>query len=134
GSVVTGAVTSGGLRVGDEVEWLPRGERVRVRSLQNHDAAVEEVHRGQRAALNLAGVRHEDIVRGQEVATPGYLVPSRVLTVRLHCLADLKKPFKHRTPVRFHVGTAEIMGTVALLDCDTVRPGACALAQLFLYA
>jgi selenocysteine-specific elongation factor len=132
GTVVTGSVTSGSVRVGDEVEWLPRGERVRVRSLQNHDQPVEEVHRGMRAAINLAGVHHEDVIRGQEVATPGYLVPSRVVTVRLHCLADNKKPIKHRLPVRFHVGTSEVMGTIALLDCDTIAPGAWGLAQLFL--
>jgi selenocysteine-specific elongation factor len=132
GTVVTGSVTSGRLRVGDEIEWLPRGERVRVRSLQNHDQPVEEVHRGMRAALNLAGVHHEDVIRGQEVATPGYLLPSRVVTVRLHCLADAKRPIKHRAPVRFHVGTAEIMGTISLLDCDAVEPGGWGLAQLFL--
>jgi selenocysteine-specific elongation factor len=132
GTVVTGSVTSGTLRVGDEVEWQPRGERVRVRSLQNHDTPVEEVRRGQRAALNLAGVRHEDVIRGQEVATPGYLVPSRVLTVRLHCLTDARRPIKHRAPVRFHVGTAELMGTVSLLDCDAVEPAGWGLAQVFL--
>jgi selenocysteine-specific elongation factor len=132
GTVVTGSVTSGRLRVGDEVEWQPRGERVRVRSLQNHDQSVEEVHRGMRAAINLAGVHHEDVVRGQEVATPGYLVPSRTLTVRLHCLADVKRPIKHRAPVRFHVGTAEVMGAVSLLDADAVPPGGWALAQVFL--
>jgi len=132
GTVVTGSVTSGSLRVGDEVEWQPRGEQVRVRSLQNHDQAVEEVHRGMRAAINLAGVRHDDVIRGQELATPGYLVPARTLTVRLHCLADVKRPIKHRAPVRFHVGTSEIMGTVSLLDCDTVEPGQWGLAQMFL--
>ncbi len=82
--------------------------------------------------INLAGVRHEDVLRGQELATPGYLVPSRVLTVRLHCLADMKRPIKHRLPVRFHVGTSEIMGTVSLLDCDAIEPGQWGLAQLFL--
>ncbi len=132
GTVVTGSVTSGSVRVGDEVEWLPRGEWVRVRSLQNHDQPVEEVHRGMRAAINLAGVHHEEVVRGQEVATPGYLLPSRTLTVRLHCLADVKRPIKHRAPVRFHVGTAEVMGTLSLLDCDAVAPGEWALAQVFL--
>ncbi len=132
GTVVTGSVTSGSLRIGDEVEWQPRGERVRVRSLQNHDRPAEEVHRGQRAAINLAGVRHDDVIRGQEIAAPGYLVPSRVLTVRLHCLADAKRPIKHRQPVRLHLGTAEIMGVVALLDCDAVAPGQWGLAQLFL--
>jgi selenocysteine-specific elongation factor len=132
GTVVTGSVTSGSLRVGEEVEWLPRGEKVRVRSLQNHDLPVEEVHRGMRAAINLAGVHHEDVIRGQELATPGYLVPSRVLTVRLHCLSDVKRPIKHRASVRFHLGTAEIMGQVALLDCDAVKPGEWGLAQIFL--
>jgi selenocysteine-specific elongation factor len=132
GTVVTGSVTSGRVRVGDEVEWQPRGQRVRVRSLQNHDHPVEEVHRGQRAAINLAGVHHEDVVRGQELATPGYLLPARVVTVRLHCLADARRPIKHRAPVRFHIGTAEVMCTVSLLDCDAVEPGAWGLAQLFL--
>src|SRR5215468_2361627 len=108
GTVVTGSVTAGSIRIGDEVEWLPQRERVRVRSLQNHDQTLDEVHRGMRAAINLAGVHHEDVVRGQEVATPGYLVPARVLTVRLHCLNDVKRPIKHRAAVRFHIGTAEI--------------------------
>ncbi len=132
GTVVTGSVTSGSVRAGEEVEWLPRGQRVRIRSLQNHDRSVEEVHVGQRAAINLAGVHHEDVVRGQELATPGYLVPARVMTVRLHCLADMKRPIKHRMPVRFHIGTAEIMGTVALLDADAIEPGQWGLAQVFL--
>ena len=132
GTVVTGSVTGGSLRVGDEVEWLPRSEKVRVRSLQNHDRPVEEVHRGMRAAINLAGVRHEDIARGQELAAAGYLVPARVMTVRLHCLADVKRPIKHRASVRFHLGTAEIMGQVALLDCDAIAPGQWGLAQVFL--
>lgn len=132
GTIVTGSVTSGTVKVGDEVEWQPRGERVRVRSLQSHDQAVEEVHRGMRAAINLAGVAHEDVVRGQELATPGFLIPSRVLTIRVHCLADARRPLKHRLPVRFHVGTAEIMGTLSLLDCDAVEPGGWGLAQIFL--
>lgn len=132
GTVVTGSVTSGSVKVGDEVDWQPRGERVRVRALQNHDTAVEELQRGQRAAINLAGVRHEDVVRGQEIATPGYLSPSRTLTIRLHCLRDARRPIKHRLPVRFHVGTLESMGTLSLLDCDAIEPGAWGLAQVFL--
>jgi selenocysteine-specific elongation factor len=132
GTVVTGSVTSGSVKLGEELDWHPRGERVRVRSLQNHDHPVDEVHRGQRAAINLAGVRHEDVIRGQELATPGYLTPAKVLTVRLHCLAEMKRPIKHRMPVRFHVGTAEAMAAVSLLDCDTIEPGQWGLAQMFL--
>lgn len=132
GTVVTGSVFSGTLRVGDDVEWLPSGAKVRVRSLQNHDHSVDEVHRGMRAAVNLASIEHGDIVRGQELATPGYLRPARVVTVRLLCLADIKRPIKHRAPIRFHIGTLEVMGTVSLLDCDAIAPGQWGLAQIFL--
>jgi selenocysteine-specific elongation factor len=132
GTVVTGSVTSGAVGEGDELEWQPRGERVRVRSMQNHDQSVAEVHRGMRAALNLAGVPHDQVLRGQELATPGYLVPSRVMTLRLHCLPEARRPIKHRMHLRFHVGASEIMALASLLDCATIEPGQWGLAQLFL--
>ncbi|HKA06174.1 MAG TPA: selenocysteine-specific translation elongation factor [Gemmataceae bacterium] len=132
GTVVTGSVTSGTVRVGDELAWQPRGEMVRVRSLQNHERPVEELHRGQRAAINLAGVSHEDVARGQELATPGYLTPTKVLTVRLNTLPANRRPIKHRAQVRLHIGTAETLATISLLDCDHADPGQWALAQLFL--
>lgn len=135
GTVVTGSVTSGKLKVGDELDWHQGDgtvERVRVRALNNHGQSVEEVHRGQRAAVNLAGVPHDQVRRGQELCTAGVLAPSKVLTVRLHALADTRRPIKHRLPVRLHVGTAEVMGTVSVLDFDQVDPGKWAIAQLFL--
>jgi selenocysteine-specific elongation factor len=135
GAVVTGSVTSGSVAVGDEVEWH-RGdgttEPVRVRGLNNHGQPTQEVHRGQRAAVNLAGVPHEQVRRGQELARPGYLVPSKVLTVRLFASAEVRHGIKHRLPVRLHVGTAEVMASVSLLDCDQVEAGQWGLAQLFL--
>jgi selenocysteine-specific elongation factor len=131
GTVVTGSVTSGRVAVGDELEWLPRGERVRVRSLHHHDNTVDEVHRGQRAALNLAGVSLDSVHRGQELATPSYLVPSRVLTMRLRTLADAPAAIKHRAVVHLHMGTAETMATLSLLDCDRIEPGQWGLVQVF---
>jgi selenocysteine-specific elongation factor len=135
GTVVTGSVVSGSVAVGDEVEWHKGDgttEPVRVRGLNNHGKSAEEVHRGQRAAVNLAGVPHELIRRGQEIARPGYLVTTRVLTVRLFASAETRHPVKHRLPVRLHVGTAEVMASVSLLDADTLAPGERGLAQLFL--
>src|SRR5262249_19734769 len=61
-----------------------------------------------------------------------YLKPSRTLTVRLYSLADARRPLKHRTEVRVHAGTAEVMATLSLLDCDSLQPGHWALAQLIL--
>jgi selenocysteine-specific elongation factor len=131
GTVVTGSVTSGSVRVGDELDWLPRAERVRVRALHNHDTPVEEVHRGMRAAINLAGVSHEEVFRGQELSTPGFLRPARTMTVRIKAADDARRLLKHRAPVRLHIGTAELLATVSLLDHDDLRPGEWGLAQLF---
>jgi selenocysteine-specific elongation factor len=133
GTVVTGSVISGRAGAGDELAWLPQGQKVRVRSLQNHGQPVTEVHRGMRAAINLTGVHHKEVVRGQELATAGYLVPARTLTVRLHCLAGTR-PIKHRLPIRLHIGTAEVLGVVALLDADVLEPGEWRPAQFFLEA
>lgn len=135
GTVVTGSVVSGVLAVGDELEWHKGDgttELVRVRGLNNHGKPAEEVHRGQRAAVNIAGVAHEQVRRGQEIACPGYLVPTKVLTTQLFASAETRYPLKHRLPVRLHVGTAEVMATVSLLDCDALNPGERGLAQLFL--
>ncbi len=132
GTVVTGSTASGRLKVGDEVLIQPGAIRVRVRSLQNHDRAVDEVHRGQRAAINLAGVHHDEIVRGQELTTPGHLLPSRLLTVQLTLLESAPKPLRNRARVRLHIGTAEVMASVRLLGKDRLERGESAPAQLFL--
>src|SRR5206468_1617332 len=83
GTVVTGTVASGSVAVGDELQWLPEGREVRVRGLQQHDRPVDRVGRGARAAINLVGVHHAEIRRGHELAEPGYLTPSRVLSVEV---------------------------------------------------
>jgi selenocysteine-specific elongation factor len=135
GTVITGSATSGGVKLGDELEWHKLDgtkELIRVRSLNNHGQPAEAARRGQRTAINMAGVPHDAVRRGQELATPGYLVPSKVLTVRLHTLSDSRRPIKHRLPVRLHIGTAEVMATVSVLDADQVDPGQWAIAQLFL--
>jgi selenocysteine-specific elongation factor len=132
GTVVTGSVSSGRVGVGEELALEPGGVKVRVRGIQNHDRPVDEVHRGQRAAVNLGGVHHREIVRGQELAATGYLRPSRVMSVRLSVLKSSPWPLKHRARVRFHLGTAELLASVALLDADQLAPGESGLAQLFM--
>jgi selenocysteine-specific elongation factor len=132
GTIVTGSVSSGQVRVGEELVLEPGETSVRVRSLENHGHAVEEVHRGQRAAVNLAGIHHEQLQRGQELAAPGHLVPSRLLSVRVNLLDTVPRPLKNRSRVRLHIGTAELMAAVVLLDRDELLPGEEGFAQLFL--
>lgn len=132
GTVVTGSVSSGKLKIGDSVEVQPGLAQVRVRGIQNHDKGSDFVQRGQRAAINLAGVRQQEIGRGHELAAAGHLVPSRRLTVKLHLLSTMKRPLKDRTRVRFHIGTAELFGNVRLLEGPELQPGKSGLAQIYL--
>ncbi len=132
GTVVTGSVTSGSARVGDELCIEPGGGKVRVRGVQNHDRPAQEVHRGQRAAINLAGVHHGAIQRGQELSTPGHLRPSRLLSVQLRAVDGVARPIRNGTRVRVHVGTAELLGTLVLLDAESLGARQVALAQLHL--
>lgn len=133
GAVVTGSVVSGTLRVGDELAVQPGQLTARVRGLHNHDRPVESVARGQRAAVNLAGVRHEDLSRGQELCTPGYLRAARVLTIQLRLLPSAPRTLPDRARLHLHLGANELMATVRLLDAVDGRlaPGQTALAQLF---
>ncbi len=122
GTVVTGTVASGNVSVGDELDWPQAGRTVRVRGLHRHDRPADSATRGARAALNLVGVSHTEIGRGHELAEPGYLKPTRVLTVELRSPARLR----HRSRYRLHLGTAEVGAALAFLDSDG------SLAQLFL--
>jgi selenocysteine-specific elongation factor len=132
GTVVTGTVASGSVGVGDELEWWPSGRTVRVRGLHQHDRPVERVARGARAAINLAGVRHDEVARGHELAEPGYLAPARLLSVALAPAPDAPRPLRHRGRYRLHLGTAEVAAVLALLGPEQDDPDAPILAQLAL--
>lgn len=132
GTVVTGSVSAGRTFVGDQLVLEPGGIEVRVRGIHNHDRPVEEIHRGQRAAINLAGVHHEQIRRGHELAAPGHLQPSQVMSVQLRVSPSAPRPLRNRSQVRLHLGTAELLARVRLLDSEQLAPGQSALAQVVL--
>ncbi len=132
GTVVTGSVVSGRAEVGQELAVQPGEISVRVRGIQSHEQAVQAVQRGQRAAINLHGIHHTQLRRGHELCEPGYLVPSRLMTVRCHLLPGAPRPLKHRSRVRLHLGTAEILAVVSFHQQNELPPGEETLAQLFL--
>ena len=132
GTVVTGTVASGSVCPGDELEWQPAGRAVRVRGLHRHDQPVERLGRGSRGAINLVGVHHDEISRGQELAAPGYLQATRILSVDVASSNDAVRALRHRGRYRVHLGTAEVAATLALLEGNDLVPGARQLGQLFL--
>ena len=130
GTVVTGTLVSGTLTVGEDVEILPRGRRVRVRGLQSHGQTVETLQAGQRAAVNLAGIKHDELARGDVACTRGHFIPTSMVDGRISLNADVPRPLRHGASVAFHIGTSEVSGRVALLDAAELPPGGTAWAQV----
>jgi selenocysteine-specific elongation factor len=132
GTVVTGTLVSGSLSREQEVELYPTGRRLRVRGVQVYGKAVDQASAGQRTAANLADIEPGEITRGMVLAEPGRFRATRLLDCRLELLAS-SKPLKHRAPVHFHAGTAEIEAEVRLLGgTAALKPGESAYARLVL--
>jgi len=130
GTVVTGTLVSGGLTVGETVEILPLGWEGKVRNLQVYNLPVEKAYAGQRTAVNLQGVETSTVERGNVLLHPDTLTPSQVIDVFLEFLPANPRPMKHRTQLRFHIGTNLTAASVFLLDREELAPGEGAFAQL----
>ena len=130
GTVVTGTLTEGAVRVGDAVELVPSGLQSQVRTLQVHGESVDAAYAGQRAALNLTNLQKAEIHRGDAAVRPGSVRPSRMLDVRLRCLRNAKRTVLNGSQVHLYHGTSVHLAKVVLLDRDELRPGESCLAQL----
>lgn len=132
GTVVTGTILGGRVRVGDDVVALPSGRAAKVRGLQVHGEARDEARAGMRCAVNLAGVERAELGRGEIVAHAGTLQPTHLLDARLRYLRTCKAPLGRRARALVHLGTAQILATLVLVDRDELQPGDEALVQLHL--
>ena len=131
GTVVTGTLSSGKIAEGDELELLPVGKCVRVRGLQTHSRTVQQAHAGQRTAVNLAGVDHDEIERGMVLVEKGVLRPTQAIDAEVEVLGEAKRPLRSRQRVRFHVGSAEVLARIVVLnEAGEVSPGKKGLVQL----
>jgi len=134
GTVVTGTLMAGRVRVDDRVEVFPGGLQAKVRGLQTHGHAVSEASAGQRTAVNLQGVERAAVERGNVLGLAGTLVSSVLMDGMLELLAEAPRPLKTRDRVRFHAGTSEIMARVLLLESPELTPGKTAFARFRLEA
>jgi selenocysteine-specific elongation factor len=133
GTVVTGTAVAGAVSVEEQVEILPRGITTRVRGLHSHGKAMEKVHAGQRAAINLQGVEKEDLERGDTVVALGRFSPAYGLDCKVQLLADAP-PLKNRSLVHFHLGTSETVARVILYGTEKLAPGESSYCQMRLKA
>jgi selenocysteine-specific elongation factor len=131
GTVVTGTLVSGEIAAGDELELLPAGSRVRARGVQVHGTSVPRAQAGQRTAVNLAGVDAADIERGMVLAPIGRLHPTQIIDVQLSILPAAPRPIRTRSRLRVHIGSAEVLARVRVLNLrGEIPPGETAFAQL----
>jgi selenocysteine-specific elongation factor len=130
GTVVTGTLISGAVKVEDEVELYPARKRLRVRGLHSGGKQIERAVAGQRTAVNLAGIEHEEITRGIVLAPAGLFEATQRVDARVTLLGSAP-PLKNRAHVHFHQGTAEAIAEVILLsDSGELAAGGSAFAQL----
>jgi selenocysteine-specific elongation factor len=132
GTVITGTLISGAVSRDQEVELYPTGRKLRVRGVQVYGKSADRATAGQRTAVNLADIEPAEITRGMVLSVPGRFRATR----HLDCILDLlpsAKPLKHRAPLHFHAGTAEIEAEVRLLGGATVlKPGGRAFVRMVL--
>ncbi|MDR6522864.1 selenocysteine-specific elongation factor [Variovorax paradoxus] len=132
GTVVTGTIFSGTVRIGDELRIAPGSRTVRVRGIHAQNQQAESAHAGQRCALALAGVGKDEVHRGEWVCTPSAALASARIDVLLTLWPDEARPLRSGATVHAHLGASDVMASVALLDRDALAPGETALAQLVL--
>lgn len=132
GTVVTGTLVDGTLSLGQEVELVLTGQSSRIRGLQSHRKRADTAIPGRRTAVNLTGVEHTAVQRGEVLTIPGWLRPTRSVDVRLVVLSDAGRTIRHGSGVTFHTGTIESEARVRLLEKSFLEPGEEGWAQLFL--
>lgn len=130
GTVVSGIPVSGSINTGDNLELLPAGRKVRVKSLQVYGRKADKGRSGECVAVNLADIQHTDIGRGMILCAPDFFKPSRFFDVKFFSLPSIGKPLRPRTQIRLHLGTSDVPGHLVLPDTEPLLPGAETYAQV----
>lgn len=130
GTVVTGTLWAGHLSEGEPVRIVPRGIDTRIKALEVHNKRVPTALAGQRVAVSVHAVEKSAIQRGDWVVAGDGPEPTIFVDARLRVLRSAERPLANSQRVRFHLGAAELLGRVILLDCDQIEPGKQGWAQL----
>ncbi|NNG47371.1 MAG: hypothetical protein HKM86_09715, partial [Deltaproteobacteria bacterium] len=130
GTVVTGTITGGTVRTGEEVQVLPGGPVARVRGLQVHGGQAEISSAGTRTAVNLQGVEKESVPRGSVLCHPGTLSPTGAVDAHIEYLPLAPKSLKNRARASFHAGTSSSLAKVLLYGAAEIPPGGSGYARI----
>lgn len=129
GTIITGTLTEGEIYKDYEYMLYPSEQKVKVRSIQNHDVPIDIAHKGQRIALNLANISSNEINRGDIIAQNDSLIRVKNVQTKLSLskFDDIK--VEHWTRVRFFHGTKEILARAVPLDQKEIKANQTALCE-----
>jgi len=131
GAVVTGTLIAGEISEGSELELLPKEVDVRVRGIQVHGKSVTHAEAGQRTAVNLVGIDVSQLQRGMLLTQQSALRSTQIIDVQIDVLPHASRGIKSRSRIRLHIGAAEVLGRVRILDrTSEAAAGESAFAQL----
>lgn len=132
GTVVTGTLKSGTVQKGQEIYLEPGKVQTKIRNIQVHNEQVDKAYAGQRAAINISGLAVDEVAKGSVLVENDEFPVGQILDITLTNLFSNQKPLEHRQRVHFYLGTAQIIGTIHLLDREQLLPGDECLAQILL--
>ena len=130
GTVATGTLISGKIRLGETVEVLPSCLQAKIRGLQVHNDAVEISLAGQRTAINLKSFEKGAIKRGDVLSLPDQLKPTHRFDVKLEIIPDASNPLKHGEEVRLHLFTSQTKARIISYAGNVLEPGGSYFVQL----
>ena len=130
GSVATGTLIGGTIKVGQEIELVPTLKRGRVRGLQTHGQEIQQALPGSRVAVNISGLSHDDISRGNILTSPGWLKTTRAIDATIRMAGSTDRTLKHNAIINFYSGTAETVARIRLLETEVLLPGDVGWAQI----
>lgn len=130
GTIVTGTLIEGSLRVNDELMIFPKELRTKIRNIQVHEQNVNEATAGMRVALNLANVHVKELSRGDTLAVPQTVQKTWMLDVKANLLVHAEGPVKLWSRLRLYIGTREVLCRVVPIGVEMLEPGEEAFVQL----
>ncbi len=130
GTVITGTLIEGTMKVGDPVTVYPSRIESRIRNLQVHSQDVQEAYAGQRVAVNLAGLKKTDLNKGDVIAVPDSMHTTMMIDIHLTVLKDCDREIRNATRLHLYHGARDILCKIVLLDRDSVGAGESCYAQL----
>ncbi|MEG1583979.1 MAG: selenocysteine-specific translation elongation factor, partial [Anaerovorax sp.] len=130
GTVVTGTLTEGSVRVGDEVALYPVGKTAKVRTLQVHGKMVDQAVAGQRTAVNLTNIKKEELERGYVLGAKGSMKNTMMLDVKIDLFKDSPRSLVNGSRLHLYYGAAEVLCKAILLESEEIHSGESTFAQL----